>query len=127
MKTFNELIIQGSKDDLLDLISTLIEKLPENWKYKEENVKSYSDNTSKSISEVMCVESPEGDSKNGLLWLRFWDGNLKVINIIPTKPDSLDYEEYNAILDLFYKECLLPNLNGKLSIKYETEGLDVKK
>jgi len=126
METFNKLIIQGKKDDLIELISILIKKLPKNWNYKDENVKSYSDNTSKSITEVMCVESPETDSKNGLVWLRFWEGDLKVINIVPTKPGSLEYNEYNAILDLFYNECVRPNLNDKYSVKYETEGLNVQ-
>lgn len=127
METFNELIIQGEKKDLIDLISILTKNLPDNWSFKEENAKNYSENTSKSINEVLCAESPEVNSKNGLVWLRFWEGDLKVINIVPTQPGILNFEEYNAILELFYKECILPNINDKYTIKYNTAGLDVQK
>lgn len=37
------------------------------------------------------------------------EGYIKVGNIVPLQKDRLSIEEYNAVLDLFYAEIILPN------------------
>lgn len=45
-------------------------------------------------------------------------GNIKVGNIVPLRKNQLSIEEYNAVLDLFYKEIIVPN-------KSKLQGIEI--
>ena len=45
------------------------------------------------------------------------DGYIKVTNIVPLVKDQLSVEEYNAVLDLFYEEIIIPNESKLTGIK----------
>ena len=66
-------------------------------------------------------------NQKGLVWMRIYEGQLTVSNIVPTEQGSLEYSEYNAILDSFYKSCVLPRVHDKpVSIDYQTEGINIE-
>lgn len=55
------------------------------------------------------------------------DGFIKVVNIVPLRKNELTIDEYNAVLDLFYKEVILPNktkMKGLTVIEPETDVFD---
>ena len=54
-------------------------------------------------------------------------GYLKVGNIVPLRKNQLSIEEYNAVLDLFYEEIIVPNksqLNGIEIVGPESDVFD---
>ncbi len=128
MEKFNNLYVSGNLKVLIKLLANIRDNLPKDWLFKEQNTKNYTENTSQSESNIICVESPLIEKQKGLVWMRMYEGKLTVINIVPTQPGSLEYSEYNAILDSFYKSCVLPRIDSKLpvSIDYQTEGINIE-
>lgn len=124
MKIFNNLEIYNSSEELLSLLRQIKDNLPPDWSYKKEFIEPYVKNTSKSIDEVLCVESPIILEVKGLVWIGIWEECLKVINIVPTKPGSLSYDQYNAILDVFYQDCIKKYITDE-KISYNTKGKDI--
>ena len=54
-------------------------------------------------------------------------GYIKVGNIVPLRKNQLSIEEYNAVLDLFYEEIIVPNqsrLNGIKIVGPESDVFD---
>ncbi|MGK7392877.1 MAG: hypothetical protein ACNS60_21155 [Candidatus Cyclobacteriaceae bacterium M2_1C_046] len=124
MEKFNDLDIKGSMDDLTTLLNEVKENLPADWIYKEDNTRNYIGNTSE--KNIICLESPSIKGRKGLVWFRIYEDKLTVINIVPTKSGSFEHSEYNAILDAFYKECVLPLTHNKsVTIEYNIGGIDV--
>lgn len=55
------------------------------------------------------------------------EGCIKVGNIVPLKKNQLSIEEYNAVLDLFYEEVIVPNqtkMEGIMIIGPESDVFD---
>lgn len=55
------------------------------------------------------------------------EGNIKVFNIVPLVKNELTIDEYNAVLDLFYEEIVIPNkekLQGIRVIGSESDVFD---
>lgn len=124
MKTFNDLEIYSSTEKLQELLKKIKKYLPSNWLYKKDYIESYSKNTSKSIDEVLCVESPVIAGKKGLVWIGQWGDCIKVVNIVPTEPGSLLYDQYNLILDNFFKDCVSKFISDE-RVVYNTEGKNI--
>lgn len=111
MKTFKELSIHDQKNDKKNLIKFLnILKQPSNnnWVYRSDLSEDYAKNIFKKIDEVGCFESPELDDRRALIWLVLWSKEIKIANIVPTKPGSLGLDYYNRFLELFKSEMILP-------------------
>jgi hypothetical protein len=129
MKTFRELkLIGGAKQDRVDFLKDMADNLPENWILKPDLVESYSKQTSKNTSEVICVQSPIVNMRSGLVWFGLSnDGCIYVYNIIPTDNSNLEYDEYNDILEEFYIKCIVNNeTSKKFTIEFTKDEYDIK-
>lgn len=122
MKTFKDLKIQ-SKDSqtLKDILSSVISGLPSNWKLRTDLVEDYAKNVSKGKDEIGCFESPIIGKQQGFVWFVIWEKELSIVNIVPTVSGELTFDEYNNILDVFYKDCVLNSLTGK-SVDVKVSG-----
>lgn len=122
MKTFKHLKIK-SKDSqtLKDILSSVISGLPSNWKLRADLVDDYAKNVSKSKDEIGCFESPIIGKQRGFVWFVIWEEELSIVNIVPTVSGELTFDEYNNILDAFYKDCVSSPLTGK-SVDVEISG-----
>ena len=127
MKRFNKLIIKGDTEKLRMLLNIIKSNLPDNWSERNDNLKSYSESTGISQEDIICLETPEHDGMNGILWGRIVDGVFEVLNIVPTSHGSLGYKRYNSILDSFVNDILSKNHSDLgVSIDYQNEPLDLK-
>lgn len=90
--------------------SLLANALRYDWKNKNDFESSYKKNTSSANETILCFESHDIDFNNKLLKAFVWMWKKKdffeVFNIVPSKPGSLDFGEYNFILNTFYREIL---------------------
>jgi hypothetical protein len=128
MKTFKDLKIQ-SKDiqTLKDILNSVINGLPSNWKFRPDLINDYVKNVSKSKDEVGCFQSPLIDQQQGCVWFVIWEEQLSIDNIIPTLSDNLTFDEYNKILDIFYKDCVINSLSGKsIEVKISNGIYDIE-
>jgi len=124
METFNNLKIKGERSRLVGFLKKVTQQLPAEWKFDDVTSKSYAESSGKSTDEIVCIRSPSIGEKVALIWMGFWEGSLEVINIVPKYPgDSLTYEDYNAILDAFYTNCLKAHIY-QLELEYHTSGID---
>ncbi|KAF2079980.1 hypothetical protein [Flavobacterium sharifuzzamanii] len=100
----------------VDDLKYLIEK--SNWKIRQDFIDNYKKNSFSSSKIVLCVETDkykfEDKDIKGALWMWDYNGYLEVFNIIPLIDNSLDYDEYNFLLNKFYE-----NFIKQLCIKYE--------
>jgi hypothetical protein len=108
METFQKLKIllpEKDKDFFFDQLSSKVER--SKWKIRNDLISNYKKNTFTSSKNVLCAESEKYDFNNkkiqGLLWLWDYNGFYEVFNIIPVETRSLEFKEYNFILNKFYK------------------------
>lgn len=124
MKTYQNLEIHLKKPDnqfFIQELNNLIEK--SEWKLRQDFVDNYRKNTFTKEKEIICIESPEyhfeGKIIKGAVWVWDYYGYLEVFNIIPLVGHSLDYDQYNYILNDFYKtfiESLAKKYNAEINI-----------
>lgn len=92
-------------DDLKDLIEK------SSWKIRQDFIDNYKKNSFSSSKIVLCVETDKYKFKEkyikGALWMWDYNGYLEVFNIIPLIDNSLDYDEYNFLLNKFYKNFIV--------------------
>lgn len=125
METYNDLEISGSTADLIDLLDAVRNSLNKDWLLDRATAAGYATNSGKSDRELICVKTPQINDKVGLVWFGLWDNRLQVLNIVPKEQEGLSYEEYNAILDNFFKECVETHLSKfKVEVTYDTAGID---
>lgn len=125
MRIFHSLEIIDEHVSLIQLLQTISKSLPEGWNLRDDYKESYIKNTSKSDDEVFCIQSPIIEEIDGLVWIGYWDKKIKIINIVPTKPGSLTYQQYNKILERFYEECIKPHIN-KQNVVYSNEDVNIE-
>jgi hypothetical protein len=121
MKTYQNLEIHlknHENEKFVDDLKNLINK--SSWKIRQDFIDNYKKNTFSSTKIVLCVETDkyifeEKDIK-GALWMWDYKGYLEVFNIIPLIENSLDYDEYNFLLNKFYEGFIV-----KLNNQYNAE------
>lgn len=91
-----------------------------NWKNKSDFESSYKKNTASLNEIVFCFESHDiifnKKTVKAFVWMWKKKDFFEVFNIVPSKSGSLDYGEYNFILNTFYTE-LLSEIVEQLNIK----------
>lgn len=104
---------------------TFIEKLlananSNNWENKTDFESSYKKNTASYNELVFCFDTNDivfnNKTLRAYIWMRKKKDYFEVFNIVPSKSGSLDYGEYNYILNLFYN-VLLSEIVEQLKIK----------
>lgn len=53
------------------------------------------------------------------------EGSFRVVNIVPLQKNQLSIDEYNAVLDLFYNDIIVPNRSKMLEIKINAPESDI--
>jgi hypothetical protein len=120
MEVFQNLKLFVPVDKEEVFIDNLMAKaVSSNWKNKNDFESSYKKNTASLNEIVFCFESHDMTFNKKTLRAFVWMWKKKdfyeVFNIVPSKSGSLDYGEYNFILNAFYKE-LLYDIVEKLKI-----------
>lgn len=121
MEVFQNLKLFVPPDIEQTFIDNLIAKAARSdWKNKNDFESSYKKNTASSNEIVFCFESHDMIFNKRILRAFVWMWKKKdffeIFNIVPSKSGSLDYGEYNFILNSFYKE-LLSEIVEQLKIK----------
>lgn len=104
LKTFQELVVKGEKEDLSSFFEDLTRDLKlKGWARdtdREEEYEKYSPGY-----DGVLIKTPrlEGNLKAEITLISEKSQNeYKTANIIPLNKPSLDYDEYNEILKIFY-------------------------
>lgn len=112
MEVFQDLTVFVPNKQLDIFTSSILEKAEqEHWKRHLNFEKDYQIGVM-TDDPVFCLESPDvvvnAFSYKAYIWLKYSNEKFKVINIIPIGLRSLSYEQYNTVLDKFYKSILKP-------------------
>lgn len=124
MKTYQSLEVHLDKKNYQDFVNELNQLSDEtNWSLRQDFISNYKRNSFSENKIITCLESPDyifnKKTIKGALWMWNFKGYLEVFNIIPLIDNSLDYDEYNYILNEFYNTILLKlneKYNGKIII-----------
>lgn len=103
MKTFRELYFRGDSAELQNFTNEIRKFATHDWKYGREDRYSsswiYFDYLGNKVDNArVCIST-------GKYVLQ---GELKVTNIVPLEKDQLSIEEYNAVLQKFYEDVIVP-------------------
>ena len=123
MKIFRELRIRGTNSHLQNFAERISSGLPNGWRRAREHENAVSRQVD---APMFCFEcNPLGARKAASLWLAFdGPGALYVSNVVPTESTSLGYDEYNSIVDEFYRLIVTPAFEGD-QVKAELGHVDV--
>lgn len=121
MKTYQNLEVYLDNDNYQGFVDELNQlAIATDWQLRQDFIDNYKKNSFSEFKIITCLESPEFVLNNkkikGALWMWNFNGYLEVFNIIPLIDNSLDYDEYNHILNEFYKTFIL-KLKEKFSAK----------
>lgn len=113
MKTYREIYFRGNPTQLQNFISNIESYVNTEWEYGREDEHGFSwlyfDYLGTQVDNArVCI--PTGEY--------VLQGELKVTNIIPLKKNQLSIEEYNAVLQKFYEDIIIPytTSNHEISI-----------
>lgn len=103
MKIFRELYFRGDSAQLQNFTSDIRKYVTSEWKYgyKDDHIFSwiYFDYLGDEVDHArICISTGDDILK----------GELKVTNIVPLEKDQLSVEEYNAVLQKFYEDLIIP-------------------
>lgn len=128
MKTYQDLEIHLESSDYLSFVNDLNKLVASSdWKVRQDFIDNYKKNSFSANKIITCIETPEitfsGKNIKGALWIWDFKGFLQVFNIIPLIGNTLDYDEYNFILNEFNKKFIL-ELNKKYHAKINISKSD---
>jgi len=120
LKTFQELVIKGREEDLNNFFEILTEDLEQKgWKRSTNDEKKYELYTPGYRGVFVKTPILEGKLEAEITLIsKKGQNEYKIANIIPLSKPSLDYDEYNKILSIFY--------NSFVKDKYGKYNLDVE-
>lgn len=112
MHIFKELSFVGDKPALDDFKKNAPSFAKGDWKYcKSDRMKNY-------IAFDYEGDKAERAEVSIYYGSDAWrQGFIKVGNIVPLQKNQLSIEEYNAVLDLFYEEIIVPNQDKLVGIQ----------
>jgi hypothetical protein len=121
MKNFKDFYLSGSRENLQKFMCNISDYIVNDW--KQSNDSKFKDNF---IVFIYC-----GDKVNKasvFLYVKDFDKlEFKVTNIVPMEKSSLNYDEYNEVLDKWAKDCIIPYVNDwGLSYKVTSENVDLE-
>jgi hypothetical protein len=77
-----------------------------NWIHRLDFEENYRKNTATESDTILCIETLEMFFNSlpikGYIWLWKKNNYFEIFNIIPTKPGSFSYSQYNYILNQFF-------------------------
>ncbi len=117
--TFQELVIKGSKSDLDNFFRDLTDELKlEGWTRNIGEEKAYE--SSSIFIKIIITPFLEGDLKARIFLsvVGKAQNRYEITNIIPLNKPSLDYDEYNRILNTFY-DLFIKNKSKKYNLDVE--------
>jgi hypothetical protein len=110
MKTFKSIVVKDSDNDknkLITFLNYLKEHLQNGWTYRSDLTEDYAKNIFKNLDEVSCFQSPVKYENQALVWLVVMSKEIKIANVVPTKPGKLGIDLYNLFLDAFKEDMLM--------------------
>ena len=114
MKKFTDLTIESNDIGLLKkILSHIIEELDSNWKFRRDLLKKSGANFNKGLDEIGCFEYPDLYGESVFVWMVISDSKLKIGNIVTAGVASLTIDDYNRILNLFYRQCVSHIIRNK--------------
>ncbi|MFZ2315512.1 MAG: hypothetical protein WAW86_07635 [Gammaproteobacteria bacterium] len=114
IEVFQNLDISFPELETESFINDLTNILAEGWTRDIELENKVNNDANVYNTQYYCFKCDETeDRKAATLWLIKSTGGLKVNNITPAISGRLSYSEYNAILNEFHKEYILPICNKK--------------
>ena len=121
MKSFKDFYLSGSWENLQKFMSSISDYIIGDWKQGNDS----------KFKENFIVFTYYGDKVNKasvFLYIKNIDKlEFKVTNIVPMEKNSLNYDEYNEVLDKCAKDCIIPCANAcGLSSKITSENVDLE-
>jgi hypothetical protein len=114
MKKFMDLIIESNDLGLLkNILGQIIEELRGNWEFRKDLIQESLININKAHEEIGCFEYADKYGERVFVWMVILENELKIVNIVTTGVTSLTHDEYNRILNLFYRQCIDPVIRNK--------------
>ena len=103
MKTYRELYFKGDPSQLEGFTNDITKYIPNNWEYGREDKHTsawiYFDYLGTEVDNArVCIATGEYIAR----------GEIKVTNIVPLEKDQLSIDEYNAVLQKFYEDIIVP-------------------
>jgi hypothetical protein len=120
LKTFQELVVKGEREDLSSFFEDLTRDLErKGWVRDTNREKEYAKYTLGYDGIFIKTPRLEGDLKAEITLISEKSQNeYKTVNIIPLNKPSLDYDEYNEILKIFY-DSFIKDRYKKHNLKVE--------
>lgn len=120
IRTFKDLIINGSNEELNKLKQKLIEKIESDDRRSLESKEEYPD-----LIMIKSIGITKID--DSIIFFNTGEAEFKITNIIPIVKSNLDFIEYNNVVDDFYKNIINPlvrenslNLNITITTGFHT-------
>jgi hypothetical protein len=109
MKVYRDLKIQGTSEQLQALVTEMDKVFTDEWTRELEMEERWCRDMLSPSSIVRCYSCPERGLRTAstLFLTSDEDGRIRVTNIVP-EAKELSRDQYNAILEEFYKSCVLP-------------------
>lgn len=133
MEVFQQLkIVTKTKNQIDEIFDFIIEGSQlKSWEIEYDFIANYKKNMIEKDKSVLCLLSPVISINDkyiqGYLWFGEWKKNLEVFNIVPTQVGSLNYSEYNSILNKFYLDFIEPyNQLNKIEIIKTSDQLSLE-
>lgn len=121
MKSFKDFYLSGSRENLQKFMRIISDYIIDDWKQSIDS----------KFKENFIVFTYCGDKVNKasvFLYIKDLDKlEFRVTNIVPMEKNSLNYDEYNEVLDKCVKDCIIPCANDcGLSYKVTSENVDLE-
>lgn len=113
MKMYRELTFEGEWEQLEKYLANIEERLSDGWERDREIEARFEESSLKgrltgfAERAYRCAGTPELPPAR--LWIAMKNPlSLYVPNVTPIEPRDLSYDEYNAIVEMFYRAYALP-------------------
>ena len=120
MKKLMGLIIESNHFGVLKkILRQIIEELNGSWEFRTDLVEQSAANINNAHEEIGCFEYSDNYGESVFVWMAILENKLQVVNIVTAGVTSLSHDEYNRLLNLFYRQCIDPviqNMEVKLTI-----------
>lgn len=122
MKNFRDFYLRGNRENLLKFTTSIITKVTGDWQLGN-------DSRFKEDFIVFTYSGNEVNKASVFLYTKDIDKfEFQITNIVPTKKNSLDYDEYNEILEKCLNECIIPCANEcGLLFELTSENVELEK
>lgn len=118
--------IQASREALEALLKKLKEYHNSEFQYQPALTKQYADSIDAPETEIACFRAEGEGMFNSIVYLGINSDGLTVRNITSQEEPILGYENYNRIMEAFFKTVITPNLTGSENVKLTSRNKDIE-